>query len=444
MLTSRDEIVELALELAWSHWAELGVGGWVRRHAWQAIDLEPLIVFTAFLGERDARLRDESLDWSVANARFISAVRLRNLSRSFAHGAEGADRYAAAVRTHAGVQWPGEGEPLPFQRTNRSTRPDLSRPALIQLRLRAFTGVSARAEVLRLLLAEPARPQSASELAADTGYGKGNVAATLGALVMSGIVEGQRAGNQLKHRLARPQELVAVLGGIPPVFPRWPSIFRVITVLLSGRGAGAPPIARAADIRGLLRSVDDDLRRLGLADDLPKATGEALTVDFAEWASHLLRGWAAVDERSSGNADTEYTVHRLSTGDWLSTVAVTGEAPRPINLTDRDERHGESSWADAVIADDPDGAPQLARAMLGDAERRAASDSGTFRAGEPVDGEVSRAFADERLWSMRPGHAATFSGDFLRRWVADRRQRLGEEPGGRSARAPRCDPPSED
>ena len=51
------EVDRLALDLAWSLWSELGVDGVVRRHDWQAIDLEPLIIFTARLIEAEEAAR---------------------------------------------------------------------------------------------------------------------------------------------------------------------------------------------------------------------------------------------------------------------------------------------------------------------------------------------------------------------------------------------------
>src|ERR1700680_282956 len=88
----------LALDLAWSLWAELGVDGVLRRHDWQAIDLEPLIIFTAHLGDADNRLRASTIDWCIANARFVSAFRLRNLADQASPQTRTAfGRYAATV-----------------------------------------------------------------------------------------------------------------------------------------------------------------------------------------------------------------------------------------------------------------------------------------------------------------------------------------------------------
>ena len=75
---------DLALEIAWSLWAELGLSGWTRHHADSAVDLEPLIIATPRLGDWDARLLEESFDWCVQNSRFVSAVRLRNMLTTWA------------------------------------------------------------------------------------------------------------------------------------------------------------------------------------------------------------------------------------------------------------------------------------------------------------------------------------------------------------------------
>src|SRR6202165_4465215 len=96
------EVDALALDLAWSLWAELGVDGAVRRHDWQAIDLEPLIIFTAHLGAADNRLRASTIDWCIANARFASAFRLRNLAlQPSPVRREPFGRYGARVKANA-------------------------------------------------------------------------------------------------------------------------------------------------------------------------------------------------------------------------------------------------------------------------------------------------------------------------------------------------------
>src|SRR6267142_2309248 len=100
------EIDGLALDLAWSLWSELGVDGMRRRHDWQEIDLEPLIIFTSYIGNSDSRLRANSIDWCIANARFASAFRLRNLAEQSSAAMRGPfGRYAATVKAQAKVPW---------------------------------------------------------------------------------------------------------------------------------------------------------------------------------------------------------------------------------------------------------------------------------------------------------------------------------------------------
>src|SRR3954451_22050481 len=74
-----EQLREQVLDLLWSLWAEVGVPGWSRRHEDWAIDPEPLIVFTPYLGDGDSRLGGESINWCIRNARYIAATRLRNI-----------------------------------------------------------------------------------------------------------------------------------------------------------------------------------------------------------------------------------------------------------------------------------------------------------------------------------------------------------------------------
>src|SRR6202011_3828440 len=96
-------------------------------------------------------------------------------------------QFAATVRAHTKAPWPGQGDPLTLFHPEHIGSPDLRRPSLVQLRLRALVGVSARAEVLKLMLADPERPQPALTLAEDAAYGKGSVAQALDMLTMAGI-----------------------------------------------------------------------------------------------------------------------------------------------------------------------------------------------------------------------------------------------------------------
>ena len=326
------EIDALAVDLAWSLWAELGVDGAARRHDWQAIDLEPLIIFTAHLGGGDSRLRASTIDWCITNARFASAFRLRHLAERAGVATRAAfGRYSATVRAHAKAPWPGEGDPLTLFHPERIGSPDLRRPSLVQLRLRALVGVSARAEVLKLMLANPERPQPASTLAEDAAYGKGSVAQALDMLTMAGIVQVQPHANRLLYRLARPGELAQTLQWLPAVFPDWWPIFSVIEALTAYAHAPVSSASRLAALQNLLDRIDQDLHRLGVAEHVPRAVVPASVAEFEHWAMDFMAEQAGHVQAAGAAREVSYVIHHLSFGGWLGTINVAGRPPRPFD-----------------------------------------------------------------------------------------------------------------
>lgn len=276
-----DEIGGLALELAWGLWSELGVDGRARRHDWQAIDLEPLLLYTAWIAPADRRLQSRSIEWSIANFRIASAIRMHNLVRRASRStAASFGRYAATVKVHANAPWPASGVPLARVRSSPEPAPDLRRPSLIQLRLRALVGVSARAEVLRLLLADPDRPQSVARLAEGAAYGKGSVAQSLDMLTMAGFVQVHPYGNRLVYRLSRPAEVSLTLQWLPAAFPDWAPILRIIeSISRYARMTPSPRRLRAAKLE-----IAGDVLRLGIDNLVPKATGPESIPEFERWA----------------------------------------------------------------------------------------------------------------------------------------------------------------
>jgi hypothetical protein len=297
-------VKDLALDLTWSLWAELGVSGWQRHHEDVAIDLEPLIIATSSLGRLDARLRDESLDWCVANTRFVSGVRLRNLLPTFGKATTTAfGSFAATVRKHRSVSWPGEGKPLRFTPTGRSSVPELRRPALLQLRLRAIFGMSARVEIIKRMLPEPNRPFGIAELAMFTAYGKDNLADALDMMSMAGIVTRNvmtTAGNVQVFTLSAAVRLENLLGDIPApnCYPYWAARFRVLLMLVDFAVSGREDrTVRAAEIERLLGEMQSDLRWIGTFPHMRRGI-EAVNDDFDTWSLGLLRSWAQIPQQS--------------------------------------------------------------------------------------------------------------------------------------------------
>lgn len=291
---SRD-VRALILDLLWSQWAELGVSGWERHHGDSSIDVESLVLATARLVHLDARLRDEALDWCVAHGRLLSAVRLKRLLALWDDETRARfAAFAATVNAHSTLRWPDGGERLTWSPTGRSAPPDLARPALLQLRLRALWGVTARAEVLRVMLAAGDRFMGIREVAIAAAYGKDAVADALDNLHRGGLLDvttATTAGNQLLYRPTRIDALLNIAGPLPRI-ENWMLVWPVIAGMLElAETPETTPMARAADIQRHLRAWQPSLTRLGVVA-VPPATGTDLPRTYERWSLNALRTWA--------------------------------------------------------------------------------------------------------------------------------------------------------
>lgn len=257
-----------ALALAWGAWTELGVSGWASSHADWAIDPEPLIVFTAFLRDRDPRLRDEGTDWCIRNWRHVSKVRLKSaLHDQSPETRESFGELAATVTRHAGskVAWPLATTPRTFTVTGRSAAPALDHPSMAWLRMRAMFGVATRTEVLRYFLSGNQRRASAASIATATGYTKRSVTDECDVLVQAGLLGVRPLGNRFVYSLVRRPELEAFVGALPNIRPDWRAVFVVARELVTLEArAGQKPTTLAVAARKALDTMSDELEDLGV------------------------------------------------------------------------------------------------------------------------------------------------------------------------------------
>jgi hypothetical protein len=303
-MTTRDDVRGSLVELGWSLWAELGVSGWGHKHASWLVDPEALIVFTASLGDTDARLRDEATDWCIRYASLISATRLNNLQEHASAGArERLAEIAKAVSTHSSVRWsfassarevPKRQTRLrPFEPTNRSRLDSLSTPSLLSLRLRAIFGVGARAEVMRALLEPPGAPCSAADLAEETAFKKRNVAAALDMMQKGGVVESRKVRKELRFQLVNGAAWRELLGAAPVVWPRWHHILPLLVDVLHA-GERLRQLAPRVQAVELHRVVDDLTARVAKAHLIPLPNAmRPETLD--EWLGRMATGLGRAD-----------------------------------------------------------------------------------------------------------------------------------------------------
>jgi hypothetical protein len=288
-MATPSELREHVVDALWSQWHELGVSSTVpRRHSDDVIDPEPLVAFTAVHADLDPRLRDESIDWILTYGTYLSKARLKNVLSDW--GVEGAAlfrEYAATVNAHSTLAWPaGRGKGLTFRPRSRARLEDLSRPALLSLRIRAVFGVGARAELLRALLCRPHVALTAADLSAETNYRKRNVLNELEPLRLGGIVKSFRAVNADRFSLAKSAELIELVGPVPPRATRWAQTFRALHLLLDVVGRSA----RLSDLEKAVQAslVMTEHREVLTAADMyppPLPVGTAAWKAFVDWAA---------------------------------------------------------------------------------------------------------------------------------------------------------------
>lgn len=211
-MAARATLVERLLDLAWSHWAALGVAGSLPP-AEAPVDLEALLIVTAELASEDPRLRDEALDWCSRFHGFASKPRLKQLLRRSHPNAQSAfGTFAGALEHHAGIDWPGSSgaASVPTSLSGKSCLPALTHPALLSLRLRALFGVGARADIIGAVLSRRSEDFGAADLVF-VGYSKRNLAQALDMLAVAGLFRASRTGNRIRFSWQRWEQLSALL-----------------------------------------------------------------------------------------------------------------------------------------------------------------------------------------------------------------------------------------
>ena len=237
-------------KLAWSLMTELGVPGLVRRHQEVAVDPEPVVLLASLAAVDDPRLRDQLVAWLMQHGKLLSVSRLGGLLKS---GMEPLrmqfSRIAVSVRAAGGPRLPAPADAVPLARSpERKSMPfPLERPSLVRLRLRALSGVGARADVLAELLAGSEQWTRTVDLI-DVGYSKRSVASVLSDLADAGVVERVSQGNAHRFRLRHPEALAEVVASAGLHDLNQVAVLRFTEELVELDGLGElPPVVRRVE-----------------------------------------------------------------------------------------------------------------------------------------------------------------------------------------------------
>ena len=299
-----------ASAMCWGAWSELGVSGWGRTHQSWGIDPEPLIIFTAAIGDRDPRLRNEALDWCIRNVRNVSQIRLRNILRMQSDATKQAwGQFAATVSEQSGIQWPGSTEPMDFATTGKSILRSFIEPSMVLLRMRAIFGMGARTEVIRSLMFGVEHRATAAMLAETTNYAKRNVANACDSLAQAGMLATVDISNRFYYALAQPYAAAEFIGNLPAFVPNWNLLLRFVGTLLSysDLAENQPDELRIVLAHTAWLEVEKDLVGLGIAGP-PVTESPGFLESWNSWIKGLMDSLATGTWPGNDSLSTKWLI----------------------------------------------------------------------------------------------------------------------------------------
>jgi hypothetical protein len=275
-----------AVELAWRHWTALGVAG-VAPLPKHAVDVEALIAFTPFIAVADPRLAQECLDWCMrVGPGNVSISRLRQITRLMpADSARGdvevfdlPNLMINAASTKASR----------IKLSQKSQRPRLAHPSMIQLRSRHIFGVGARADAIAALTMR-ARNAEAVKISAilTVGYTKRTIAMVIEDLVAAGVLQQFVVNQTARYKLLRGAPLRTLLAPLPKKMPSWPERFALVAAVLATWrrfGTRASYAIELAKVLNKLRPIAAAINEKPPIMDRP----HNILSEVARWSSELL------------------------------------------------------------------------------------------------------------------------------------------------------------
>lgn len=252
LLSFKEELHEAIQDLLWRQWSRLGVAGYADEEASALVlDPEALLLFTSRWCSTEDRLYDAVVQWLSLRGGLINVSRLKALQKQSAWkvpsllgkmAAEPAlqddkrwQRIAEEWRDSSEEGMPeqsllaAEGKaPLSTRKVSRRL-PQGAATAL--LRLRASVGVSARAEVLLLLMLSPYCP--ATELSARSGYSRSALHELLKEMVQGEAIEQETETPRGNCLLLRDAALWRAMLHLPETteFPHWQHLYDALGLL---------------------------------------------------------------------------------------------------------------------------------------------------------------------------------------------------------------------
>ena len=210
-----------AIKAAWRQWTALGASGGTPEAGETTIDPEALVLTSAQLVEHERRLGDFLLWWAGVGATLLSVQRTRSLLKMMPEAAKPLAPFAASAIKAGDRRWKGlaGSEGLDARPGKGAAEARLTHPTALVLRLRAAFGVSAKADVVAVLLGLE-RAATVREVAEATGYTTVAVRGALGEVALAGFAE-VTGETPAAYRATRRGAWGQFLGGGPSAWGHW-------------------------------------------------------------------------------------------------------------------------------------------------------------------------------------------------------------------------------
>ena len=210
-----------AVDAAWRQWTALGASGGGNEAGGTTIDPEALVLASSQLVGHERRLGDFLLWWAGVGATLLSVQRTRTLLKATPEAADALAPFAASAVEAGDRRWKSLAGSVGLDaRPGKGTaQARLTDPTALVLRLRAAFGVSAKADVVAVLLGL-GRAATVREVAETTGYTTVAVRGALGDVALAGFAEAT-GETPTAYRATRGEAWSGLLGAELPAWGHW-------------------------------------------------------------------------------------------------------------------------------------------------------------------------------------------------------------------------------
>lgn len=284
----------------WRQWNALGATGGASDAPRTTLDPEALVLASTLLLDRERRLGDFLLWWANTGACLLSVQRTRSLLKVLpGTAAESRAPFAASAVQAGDRRWKSLAGPrgLDARPGKGTAAPMLTTPAALVLRLRAAFGVSAKADVIALLLGLE-RAATVRDIAEAAGYTTVAVRSALSEVALAGFAT-ETGATPTAYRATRREAWTELLNAPPLAWGFWAERY---AVLLDIAAWGAQ-----AEARGWSAYVASSKAR-----DLTERHARA----FRRWVPNVQIGRPGSDATASAIRAILSVLGASSTSEW--------------------------------------------------------------------------------------------------------------------------------